>query len=142
MLKAQLFQESRLDPGVCSAVGACGIAQFMGGTWSEVTTALRYPAGSSRFDARLAIDAAAYYQGKLRRSWREPGRSGDDRNDLGAASYNAGIGNILKSQKVCGDAVIWRDIERCLPQITGRHAAETQGYVRSIHKWRSMMEAD
>ena len=51
-----------------------------------------------------------------------------DRNDLGAASYNAGLANILAAQRRCGSAVVWRDIAPCLVDITGAGAHETLGY--------------
>jgi len=112
----------------------------MPGTWGDAVRALRYPDGASRFDARLAIDAGAYYQAKLRAQWRPSGRTTVDRNDLALASYNAGLGNILKSQQRCGNAVLWSQIAPCLGQVTGHHSKETIGYVRSIHKWRGLME--
>ena len=140
-LKAQFEQESKLDPGICSNVGACGIAQFMPGTWGEAVRALRYPAGSSRFDARLSIDAGAWYQGKMRRGWGASDRTGISRNDLGLASYNAGIGSILLAQKRCANARAWEQIAPCLGQVTGDDfAKQTTGYVSMIHKWRSLME--
>ncbi len=141
--KAQLWQESKLDPAVCSAAGACGMAQFMVPTWRGVLRELAVAGDPPRSDARLAIAAGAYYQAKLRRSWRAAGRSGLARNDLGAASYNAGLGSILKAQAACGDAVLWESIAPCLEQVTGeRNAFETRGYVAHIHTWWRMMERE
>ena len=140
--KAQLWQESRLASDVCSAAGACGIAQFMAPTWRGVLREIGYAGDEPRSDARLAIAAGAYYQAKLRRSWRAEGRGGLARNDLGAASYNAGLGSILKAQAACGEPRDWSAIAPCLEQITGPdHAGETTGYVANIRKWWRMMEA-
>jgi soluble lytic murein transglycosylase-like protein len=140
--KAQLYQESRLDPDVCSAAGACGVAQFMPRTWADVTRQLAVAPGASRFDAALAIAAGAYYQARLRRAWSPDGRSGLDRNDLGAASYNAGLGNILAAQARCGQALLWSAIAPCLPPVTGARARETMTYVTNIRRWWRMMEAE
>src|SRR5690606_7292763 len=38
--KAQMIQESRLDPTAVSSVGARGLAQFMPSTWREVAAEL------------------------------------------------------------------------------------------------------
>lgn len=139
--KAQLYQESRLDPAVCSAAGACGLAQFMPGTWNEVTRQLGYN-GLTRFDANTAIKAGAYYQSKMRQQWRGRNRKTLDANDLGLASYNAGLGSILTAQRFCGDALLWVTIQTCLPKVTGeRNAKETVGYVASIRRWWGMLEA-
>ncbi len=115
----------------------------MAPTWRGVLRDLGYGGNEPRADARLAIAAGAYYQARLRRAWRAEGRSGLARNDLGAASYNAGFGSILKAQEKCAGAVLWESIAPCLVEITGgRNAAETRGYVANIRKWWRMMEAE
>jgi soluble lytic murein transglycosylase-like protein len=138
--RAQLYQESRLNPGAVSPVGAGGLAQFMPGTWRQVVREMRLPAGVSPH-ADIAIEAGAYYMGQLRRKWSAP-RPSDERQFLAQASYNAGLGNILGAQVVCRDALLWRDIAPCLSQVTGRHAAETIGYVTAIARWRARMAAE
>lgn len=65
--------------------------------------------------------------------WVRPTRL--DRLKLGWSCYNSGGGNILKAQTACEDAMLWEQISPCLPEITGRHAKETQDYVRLIPKW-------
>lgn len=139
MLKAQLWQESHFDVAAVSPVGARGIAQFMPATWREVTHALGRP-GADVHDAEIAIDAAAYYMLKLRRAWKGRDRSPMARQDLALASYNAGMGSILKAQRRCGDALLWVHIAPCLPQVTGvRNAHETTTYVSNIAKWRAKL---
>lgn len=135
--KAQLYQESRLDPSAVSAAGARGLAQFMPATWNDVMRALRM-AGSPHED--IAIDAGAYYMARLRQTWRRE-RTPLERNDLAQASYNAGVGNILKAQALCGAARLWPTISTCLPRVTGtRNAQETVTYVARIHRWWREME--
>lgn len=134
--KAQLYQESRLNPDAVSPVGARGLAQFMPATWSDVMRELGTQ-GSAHDD--FAIDAGAYYMAKLRHVWRK-GRPPLERHTLAQASYNAGVGNILKAQTFCGGAKLWITIQECLPRVTGTgNARETTAYVKRIdHWWREM----
>lgn len=130
--KAQVCQESRLDPKAVSPVGAYGLAQIMPKTYEEIVRRLKWDTATTAFDPDRALRAGAYYQGRLRRMWGPTGRTGADRNRLGAASYNAGAGSILKAQKACGDARLWEAIVPCLSQITGRFSRETIQYVDRI----------
>lgn len=128
LLKAQLCAESRLNPNARSAVGAMGVAQFMPATWEEVRRALGYGAVAPT-EAGPAIVAAAYYMAQQRRRWR----FGDlEKHKHGVASYNAGGGNILRAWRLCGEAKTWAVTVDCLDEITGRHRAETEGYVKRI----------
>lgn len=140
--KAQLWQESRLDPAARSPAGAEGLAQFMPGTAAQIFPLLGYGV----LDRRLAapsIEAGAYYMARLRAGWTAP-RPWQDRHKLAQASYNAGPGNILAAQRACGDAdgnqpAGYDAIMACLPQITGRYAAETIEYAPRIWRWFAMM---
>lgn len=130
LLKAQCYQESRLDPFAVSPVGASGLCQFMPGTWREAESAI----GVTPDDVWIpeaSIRAAAWYMGRLHRTWSAP-RPDMDRWMLAAASYNAGAGHLIKAQRACGGPNRYREIVACLPQITGHHSKETKGYVRLI----------
>jgi len=140
LLKGQYYQESLLRTDAVSPVGAAGIAQFMPGTWDQISREMGL-VGVDRRMAGPAIEAGAYYMAKLRRSWISP-RPEDDRYRLALASYNAGMGNILRSQQRCGNPAFYEAIMACLHMITGHHAAETRGYAPSIYKWFAMMEAE
>lgn len=142
--KAQLCQESRLDPMARSPVGAQGLAQIMPATYQQVIRELRWEpsAFDDPFDPEHAIQAGAYYQGKLRRAWGAAGRSGEQRNELGQAAYNAGLGSILKAQQRCQDARYWPGIAPCLEQITGTHAKETLDYVVRIRAFWKLLEGE
>ncbi len=122
-----------------SPVGAAGVAQFMPGTWADVSRQLGYGAAVTPHMAGPAIEAGAAYMARLRRGWSSP-RPEDDRLKLAQASYNAGFGNILAAQRACNGAVLYPPIMECLPRITGRHAAETLHYVPAIWRWWQMME--
>lgn len=137
--KAQLFQESKLNPDAVSPVGARGLAQFMPGTWKDVSRELGMLGVSP--NSELAIQAGAYYMMKLRRIWSSPRPEGE-RQKLAQASYNAGAGHILKAQRICSGAPLWVDIAPCLVQVTGpANAHETQTYVERIGRWQAALEA-
>lgn len=137
--KAQLYQESRLDPQAVSPVGATGLAQFMPATWAEMQRRLGLE-GVAPTHARHAIDAGAFYMARLRGEWSAP-RPFMDRHRLAQASYNAGLGSLLAAQRRCGGVNPYCGIIRCLPDVTGRHSAETITYVERIRKWQRLMSS-
>ena len=136
--RAQLYQESLCNPKASSHVGAGGIAQFMKGTQRDV--ARRLGIDFDRYDARQAIDAGAYYQNKMTRPFRRRGRTPEQAYELGAASYNSGLGNVLKAQRFCKNARLWHEISPCQNQATGHHAVETITYVSRIKRWTNQAE--
>lgn len=138
LLKAQLYQESLLEPDAVSPAGARGLGQFMPKTWEEVSRQLGYGMVSPHV-AELSIEAAAYYMARLRKNWPEP-RPVDDRHGLALASYNAGLGNLLKAQRACGSAKLYHEIMDCLPAVTGHHARETSTYVERVWRWHAALE--
>lgn len=134
--KAQLFQESRLDPNARSPVGALGIAQFMPATANEVWAAM----GLGVVDRRLAgpsILAWAHYMRTLRKRWQMPDL---ERHKFALGGYNAGNGSIGRAYRLCGNPQRWDDLTPCLHRVTGRHANETIGYITSILKWWNQLE--
>lgn len=112
----------------------------MPGTWAEVSKAMQFGLVDRRI-AAPAILGGAYYMAKLRGQWSSK-RPDVDRHRLAAASYNAGLGHLLKAQKLCGGAVLYDDIIRCLPDVTGKHSRETTTYVVRIWTWWELMELD
>jgi len=136
--KAQLYQESQLDPAALSPVGAAGLAQFMPATWAEVSHQLGW-AGVSPHAAKYAIAGGAYYMAKLRQVWSSD-RPLLEKHRLAEASYNAGAGNILAAQTACRDARLWDDMKPCLARVTGpQNARQTIDYVDQIAIWQMMM---
>jgi len=92
-------------------------------TWEQVSSQLRLNA--SAFNPKANAIAAAYYMGRLGAQWALP-RPTLERLKLAQASYNAGLGTILKAQKACGDALLWEGMVQCVP------ARETREYVPRI----------
>jgi len=132
LIKAQLMQESRLDPFAISKAGARGIAQFMPDTWDEITEKMRLQ-GADIESPAYAIPACAYYMSELYKQWTAP-RPPADRYCLALASYNAGLKNILKAQAKAGGVNDYRAIIAALHHVTGeRNARETRDYVRRIY---------
>lgn len=135
--KAQLYQESHLKPEAVSPVGARGIAQFMPATWAQESKALGW-ANVSPHSAPHAIFAGACYMAKLRRAWRAE-RPVWDRQWLAQASYNGGVGNLIRAQRICGGLNRYDQIIACLPKVTGRHSKETIDYIERIARiWAQM----
>lgn len=142
--KAQLWQESRLDPAARSPVGAAGIAQFMPTTWAEVARQLGIdPKRVPPTVAEPAIAAGAYYMARLKAQWRGWSGWGDlmETHRHAQAGYNAGSGNVLRAWRLCGRPGAWAATAACLARVTGRHAAETITYVDRIARWRAMLAA-
>lgn len=132
---AQAVQESRFDPNAKSPVGALGIAQFMPLTAKEVGQELKghqlFKNGFNPLNDIQSVYAQVYYMNKLFRSWKVE-RTALEKFELALASYNAGLGNILKAQKLSGNQRKWNDIKKYLSNITGRNSLETINYVASI----------
>ena len=131
--KAQLIAESNLDTNARSPVGAMGVGQFMPDTWTQVSRELGFKSDSSAYTAPLNIQAHAYYMRQLRNQFKKP-RPEYDKHSLALASYNAGLGNILKAQQKCGNSLLYKPMADCLHKVTGHHHKETLGYVSRI--WR------
>jgi soluble lytic murein transglycosylase-like protein len=138
-LKAQAMQESGLDPLAVSPVGAVGLMQFMPGTWADMQRQLGWRNVDPR-SPQHAIIAGAHYMRSLREAWSWS-RPIDAKQRLALASYNAGMGNILKAQRLCGGARYWADIAICLPAVTGRaNARQTVDYIPRIERYRAVMQ--
>ena len=127
-LKAQAIQESRLKPGAISPAGAMGILQVMPVSWAMCERAMNLNA--SPYSAKANIICGAWHMSRLDRNWNRRGRDSTEIWLLSLASYNAGIGNILKAQGKCDDAIYWRDIQPCIYMITGyENSYQTTRYV-------------
>lgn len=136
--KAQLFQESQLNPNAVSYVGASGLCQAMPETFKQWTAHFKWGDTASPTIASYCITGGAWYMSTLRASWTAK-RSEDDRRRLSQASYNAGFGNIVRAQTKCGGGKTWAEISPCLILVTGRYSKETLTYVSRIEYWYARM---
>ena len=136
--KAQLIAESRLNTNATSQVGAMGLGQFMPDTWSQVRRELGLPNNASAYTSSYNIQAHAYYMNYLRSQFKKP-RPEWDRHSLALASYNAGLGNILKAQAKGGNSLLYAPMAKALPQVTGQHSKETTDYVQRIWEYVELL---
>lgn len=127
--KAQIKAESAFDTNAQSPVGAKGLGQFMPDTWSNMQSQLRFDGPST--NPSLNIQAHAYYMNYLRSQFKKP-RPEVDKHSLALASYNAGLGNILKAQAKAGNTLYWEPTSKALCYVTGKHCVETNTYVDRI----------
>jgi membrane-bound lytic murein transglycosylase F len=134
-LRAQCYQESLLQPRAVSHAGAKGLCQFLPGTWSDASRAIGV---RNVYDPAENAWAAGWYMRRQLNRWIWD-RTDIERLELAQAGYNAGRGNILAAQRKCGSPKTWDEIKQCLPDITGRHSAETIGYVERIKRWYGAM---
>jgi len=132
--KSQSIAESNLNPNAKSPVGAEGIMQIMPATYKEIKLKNSYIKGSA-LDPKWAIPAGIYYDSTIYNKWSTK-KTLQDKIDFMMASYNAGMGNIIKAQSKCSlpdtDPQTWDCITKKLNLITGKHHVETLGYVKRI----------
>lgn len=134
--KAQMIQESLLNPNAVSPAGAEGISQFMPGTFAEAKAKMPLPVHATAFMPEFAIPANAWYDRHIWDQWTNPKRTTEDRWHLTLASYNAGLGNILHAQELAHGAVDYASIIDKLYLVTGvANAAQTRGYITHIEHY-------
>ena len=140
LIAAQIKHESNWDPDARSYVGAVGLSQFMPDTWDDEAEGECITLGPT--DPRCAIRAQVkYMKGLLNFIYGSRGVTQPptpvDAYQLALASYNAGLGNILKERRDCyGErrcrSGVWLDNveEHCLR--AARYCPETRHYVGRI----------
>jgi soluble lytic murein transglycosylase-like protein len=116
-----------------SPAGALGLTQCEPDTFAECAEQLDLPRDSSPFDPHCSLLAGTYYLRKMFMAWHANGRTIEDRKKLARASYNAGLGSILRAQHLADGAMDYDTIIAQLHRITGEsNAHETKGYVIGI----------
>lgn len=138
--KAQLIQESRLDPNARSPVGAMGLGQFMPDTWAQMQRELGFSGSVGAYSTTHNIQASAYYMSNLRNQFKRP-RPEKDRHSLALAAYNAGLGNILIAQQKGGNSLLYKPMIDALPMVTGKQSKETTTYVIRIWDYVRKLES-
>ena len=131
MLAAQGYQESQLNQGARSHVGAIGVMQIMPATGAELKVG----------DIRIVepnIHGGAKYMDKLMTRYFPDAKFSEGNRPLFAfASYNCGPGNVSKARKEAAkrglDPDKWfNNVEIVVAQQIG---TETTTYVRNIYKY-------
>ena len=104
--------------------GDIGIAQFQPATAAEL--------GVDPTDPRESISGMARYLVWTRARWTPGlgGRTDTDMRALRVATYNRGLGNMLKSQSAHGWTLYYPDAARVMPRVTRKYVvcAETGSY--------------
>ena len=125
-----------MDPQAVSCTGARGITQFEPSCWTWSQGLGWIPKGANPTDPTMDIQAQHQYM-----LWLEARTQHD--LDAALASYNAGLGNIYKAQRIA-DALGMRDHGawlRTLLQVTKKNAAQTIGYVARNATFRATIKA-
>ncbi|MGB0712450.1 MAG: transglycosylase SLT domain-containing protein [Gammaproteobacteria bacterium] len=129
--KAQAIAESALRPDVKSHVGAVGLMQIMPTTFEEIRRS--NPHFRAIDDPRWNIAAGIWYDRRLYRHWTDDLPNLDDRLAYTFASYNAGLGGVLKAYKRSGTNKVEKN-ERSWDRIRPYTPRETRGYVSRIRE--------
>lgn len=127
--KAQGIAESNLNPDAKSHVGARGIMQIMPATYEEILK--KNPHLPKTDEPRWNIAAGIFYDRMLYRKWKKKKTiSTKERLSFSFASYNAGLGTVLKAYKRAskkhGEVKKWHQVEKFAP-------GETRFYVKRIN---------
>jgi len=135
--KAQSITESALKENAESWVGAKGLMQVMPATYKDIQKRNTDITGNI-FDPRWNIEAGIYYDSTIYKQWKGD-RSIIDRMCLMFGSYNAGIGYLLKAQKLCvsrkeQNCNTWSSIVKVSHEVPVWKQEETIGYVKRILK--------
>ena len=133
--KAQGIAESNLNPDAKSHVGALGIMQIMPATYDEILK--KNPHLPKTNEPRWNIAAGIFYDRMLYRKWKSKKTiSTEERLSFSFASYNAGLGTVLKAYKRAskkhGEVKQWNQVESYAPK-------ETRFYVKRIN---NLMDTD
>lgn len=130
--KAQGIAESGLNPEAKSAVGAVGIMQVMPATFEEIRR--DNPHLVNIRDPRWNIAAAIYYDRQMYRKWKKREVPTGERLFFAFASYNAGLGNVLRAYRRAatqhGEIKAWGQVAPHAPN-------ETRRYVHRIDRLMS-----
>jgi membrane-bound lytic murein transglycosylase F len=121
---AQAKQESAFDRLAVSRVGARGVMQIMPATWSEIEGRLGMTANP--WSPRHNIMFGIYYDSRMMSQFVRDTTL--ERIPWMLASYNAGLGSVLRHQGDCGGTRDYELVKPCLYD-------ETRIYVERIRRY-------
>lgn len=128
LVHEQVRQESGFDPYAVSPSGAMGLLQLMPETVTELGVRDR---NNPEHNLRGGI------QYLIRHCWVPfKQEKGLERLRLAMASYNCGLGNVIRAQKLAMERGLdpsrWVSIVQTLERVTGPRSEETISYVAKI----------
>ena len=132
--------ESALDPNAQSHCKAQGLLQIMPNTFDEIKRKNKWT-DYDVFIPEHNVVSGIYYDRQLYNNWRSK-RPENDRIALMMASYNAGLGNPLKAQRLCiakkdtkQNCNLWSDIRIYAPKVNTWIYSESLNYVNKIFRF-------
>lgn len=131
LIKALCTAESGLNNKAVSSSGAVGICQVLPSTFNDIKKRTRLPNNANIKNIDHNISASVLYIKYLYSQWSNP-RTELARLKLTIASYNSGLGNVLKAQHKCNNVSTYDGIIRCLPMVTGNRSIETTTHVKKV----------
>lgn len=112
--------------------------QILPSTFEEISKKSPYVEGKI-FDPKDNIAAGIFYSKELYDLWKS--KEEEERIKFMLASYNAGKGNIIKTQRIAlkngKDPHKWNEIKFHLKEVTGNRSIETIDYIKKIKMIRS-----
>lgn len=130
--RSQIQQESAFNCNATSPVGAMGCAQIMPGTMRDISK--QSGIMGNPYDPEIGINAGAFYMSRMRAVFKAE-RPEAEKHNLAMASYNAGVGNVVKAQALAGNPKEWQPVADKLHLVTGKHSKETIDYVAKIRSY-------
>jgi len=140
IIKAQAIQESNLNETDVSYVGASGLMQLMPTTYKDILKHKEILSNTdiirdNIFDVKTNIILGVYYDQLQFKYFNNKNRTLETKFKLTFAAYNAGAGNILKSERICltkqDDCIEYDKIQPHF-QAAGFIYTETTNYVKRI----------
>lgn len=132
ILKALAVAESKLNPLAISSENARGLTQIIPSTWKFIKKAIPNLPNDSIGNPSSSINATAYYLNSIFSYWSNL-KNKDNRLKIVLASYNAGIGNIIKANKLSGCSNDYNSLISHLHKVTGtKNSEQTKTYVNKV----------
>ncbi len=140
--KAQGMAESDLNPNAKSRVGARGIMQLMPSTYHAISS--RRPEMGVINDPESNIAAGIMHNRYLWQLWKKDVPEAQRWNFM-YGGYNAGEGTIGRARRTAMEAKLdhadWNSIETVAPRVERWRYRETIGYVKTIDRNYTILEA-
>lgn len=124
LFAAQAKAESGFRAYVQSRAGAMGVMQLMPKTFDEQSQ--RLGVDCSPWSPRCSIQLGIHYDKRMFGQFKRQDKMESAR--FGLASYNSGLGTVLRHQRDCDGSRVYSEVEPCLYE-------EPRAYVRRIERF-------